>query len=621
MNKKLLRKKLALMLANLKKPRPYYCEVEYLETTGQQTNATDTTNASWIDTGIVPDNTTQMECRVAFTTLVSGTNTEALFGSTGASTGNYRFAFGYASISPYTNFYFGLGGQNLTTSLTRDTNVHTFKIDAVNKTWAIDDTSGSFTSSGSLSSTSSIFLFARHNPAYGDNKANKPANARTHYCKIWQGGSLVRDMIPVLDWNYTPCMYDKITGQLFYNAGTGDFVAGREIHQVEYIQTIYSADGNSFIDTGYYPNFNTKVEFMASGISADTFTGSSGGTWFTGGRQAYQQKMFGSYYNPSSQNLYFCFSTSLNMASFLTTNMYGDNKKFVLDKTGLYVNDTKVVNNTTTTDFTSPATLAIFGLNNNGTIISPTGMKIQYYKIWDNDVLTRDYIPMVDENGVGALFDKVTHTIYDAVGYGTGFKYPAKEVKYLESAGTQYINTGHAFTDNFAWEIDFEGLTKGATLFGGRTSSTRTALLYQKATAQGVETTCPIDGMTGDQTPFQLADLSSNRHKVKMSVASNKGSVWVDDVQVYNEQSFTGTYISGTTQALFADNFGSSVSEYTSSKVYALKMWQGSNLVRDFIPCYKDGSLGMWDKANEVFYQNSGTGTFTTGKIVEPEYE
>ena len=141
--------------------------------------------------------------------------------------------------------------------------------------------------------------------------------------------------------------------------------------------------------------------------------------------------------------------------------------------------------------------------------------------------------------------------------------------------------------------------------------------MYQKTTTQGVETTCPIDNMTGDQTPFQLTDLSSNRHKVKMSVASNKGSVWVDGTQVYNNQSFSGAYISGTTQALFADNFGTSISEYTSSKVYGLKMWQGSSLVRDFIPVIDENGVGyMFDKITHTLYANKGTGVFTYGNLV-----
>jgi len=49
--------------------------------------------------------------------------------------------------------------------------------------------------------------------------------------KIYDNGTLVRDMIPVLDSNNVPCMYDKVSATFFYNAGTGDFVAGPGITQ------------------------------------------------------------------------------------------------------------------------------------------------------------------------------------------------------------------------------------------------------------------------------------------------------------------------------------------------------------------------------------------------------
>lgn len=41
--------------------------------------------------------------------------------------------------------------------------------------------------------------------------------------KVWENGSAVRDMIPVLDKSGVPCMYDAVTEKLFYNAGTGTF--------------------------------------------------------------------------------------------------------------------------------------------------------------------------------------------------------------------------------------------------------------------------------------------------------------------------------------------------------------------------------------------------------------
>ena len=46
------------------------------------------------------------------------------------------------------------------------------------------------------------------------------------YCKIYKDTSLIRDFIPVKDENNVVCLYDKISNQYFYNAGTGDFIAG-----------------------------------------------------------------------------------------------------------------------------------------------------------------------------------------------------------------------------------------------------------------------------------------------------------------------------------------------------------------------------------------------------------
>ena len=121
--------------------------------------------------------------------------------------------------------------------------------------------------------------------------------------------------------------------------------------------------------------------------------------------------------------------------------------------------------------------------------------------------------------------------------------------------------------------------------------------------------------MNGQRTPFQFGDLSKGRHKIKMEVVSNKANVWVDGVQKFNNKSFSGTYISGTTQAIFADNFGGgNIQEYTSSKIYSLKMWQGIELVRDFILVLDaEGVACMYDKVSGEFFYNQGEGSFIAG--------
>lgn len=51
--------------------------------------------------------------------------------------------------------------------------------------------------------------------------------------KFWLSidGVLRYDFIPVLDYIGIPCMYDKVSGQFFYNQGTGDFIAGPVISE------------------------------------------------------------------------------------------------------------------------------------------------------------------------------------------------------------------------------------------------------------------------------------------------------------------------------------------------------------------------------------------------------
>lgn len=42
-------------------------------------------------------------------------------------------------------------------------------------------------------------------------------------------GNYIRNMLPCKDTENKPCMYDTVSQQAFYNAGTGEFIAGGEI--------------------------------------------------------------------------------------------------------------------------------------------------------------------------------------------------------------------------------------------------------------------------------------------------------------------------------------------------------------------------------------------------------
>lgn len=85
----------------------------------------------------------------------------------------------------------------------------------------------------------------------------------------------------------------------------------------------------------------------------------------------------------------------------------------------------------------------------------------------------------------------------------------------------------------------------------------------------------------------------------------------------------TDVHIDGTltnTIYLFGRHYGNNVTKMYG-RIYSTEITKGSDVVAHFIPVLKDGQLGMWDKINEVFYPNAGTGTFIGGKIVESEEE
>ena len=45
-------------------------------------------------------------------------------------------------------------------------------------------------------------------------------------CSISKNGKKLRSYIPVLDSSGRPAMYDEVSGQFFYNQGTGEFTWG-----------------------------------------------------------------------------------------------------------------------------------------------------------------------------------------------------------------------------------------------------------------------------------------------------------------------------------------------------------------------------------------------------------
>lgn len=86
-----------------------------------------------------------------------------------------------------------------------------------------------------------------------------------------------------------------------------------------------------------------------------------------------------------------------------------------------------------------------------------------------------------------------------------------------------------------------------------------------------------------------------------------------------NGTSYTGNY-GGTVQVstarpyfLFANQENGRAGEHFYGRIYSFKVETSQGVIRDLYACYRksDGVIGMYDKINNVFYTNQGSGSFT----------
>ena len=175
------------------------------------------------------------------------------------------------------------------------------------------------------------------------------------------------------------------------------------------------------------------------------------------------------------------------------------------------------------------------------------------------------------------------------------------KLAYIQSSGTQYINTGFIPKSTSKVVADFQVTEKQSTnndIFGvvGQFS------FRQYANSDFFRTVC------GSAADFETGVSILSRHVVEKTMTETKidgtHSVSTDASTVSNDI------------FLFAYNAGSYVSNYGHLKLYSCQIYDNDVLVRDFVPCIKDdGEVGLYDLAGKQFYGNAGTGVFTGSEV------
>lgn len=236
----------------------------------------------------------------------------------------------------------------------------------------------------------------------------------------------LRDFQPVLDSNNVPCLLDKIKNKFYYSKSGEIFKTKEKVNgyrKLAYLQ----GDEASWINTNFTVQdiIGYDMEIKCENPSNDAVIFGFAGTDISN-----SNKLVGLLYRKSlGWHIYgSCESYTHNDLLFTLTNFSNS----ILDK----------------------QIITLFG---NGGIYTGDS-KIYYAKLFDeNDNLVFHAIPVLDQDNVPCMYDKVSDTFFYNQGTGE-FSYGIEEldasdenytpIEYIESTGTQYIDTEVVPTSN-----------------------------------------------------------------------------------------------------------------------------------------------------------------------------
>ena len=173
-------------------------------------------------------------------------------------------------------------------------------------------------------------------------------------------------------------------------------------------------------------------------------------------------------------------------------------------------------------------------------------------------------------------------------------------VEYIQSSGTQYIDTGYKGKTNDIVEIKMMALESGVDkLFYGsyETNSVYSIGQYGNYYRFNVQ---PVSDLT----------ISLDVNTIKTFTKKSDG-YWY-----YNGAHYGSSVANNSTKNAFL--FGRNYGDFGMSKMrlYSCTIYDSTGVpIRNFIPCYRksDNEIGLYDTVNDIFYTNAGTGTFTKG--------
>ena len=197
------------------------------------------------------------------------------------------------------------------------------------------------------------------------------------------------------------------------------------------------------------------------------------------------------------------------------------------------------------------------------------------------------------------------------------------EHEYLESTGTQYIDTGVVITPTMAVEADVQFTdkdTKQQRIFGNSHNGTSdpdgdlgTGHLNFDIYIQGQGYLA--SALAEDKGDWVRTNTTAdkNRHTHKLDCTDRKYYI---DGTAMTTHSTAPTKSTNGSLFIFANNCVSN--NCSKIRFYSCKIYDGGVVVHDYVPARRvsDSAFGLYDTKTDVFLTNAGTGKFNPGPAI-----
>lgn len=180
-------------------------------------------------------------------------------------------------------------------------------------------------------------------------------------------------------------------------------------------------------------------------------------------------------------------------------------------------------------------------------------------------------------------------------------------LKYIESNGTQYVNTGFVANQDTRIKVDCSFLATSAEqrLFGARTSWAVDEFVLL-ARSNKYEYRYGNQTISLDSSPISgryIVDADKNTINFNGEVKTATSNNFSTDVPV----------------VLFAYNDNGNIYDLAKARIYSCQIYDNGTLVRDYIPVVRtDGVCGLWDNVEGKFYMSANGNNFV-GYIEDQE--